>query len=99
MLPALRVVMLPDFSVVMLPLLVLSVVMLPAKAFDEIAAVRMDTQTKNFTRLIVVSPGGLIVYWVGRVFGSTASEGLYLMPDQYQLRATSSISTDVPQML
>jgi hypothetical protein len=58
MLPVLSVVMLPFLRVVMLPLLfVRSVVMLPAKALEEIATVKMDAQTKNLTRLIFVSPG------------------------------------------
>jgi hypothetical protein len=81
MLPDLRVVMLPDLRVVMLPLL--SVVMLPARAFDEIAAVRMDAQTKNFTRFIVVSPGELTCL-LGRsgVWVNSFGWLLSLMPGQ-----------------
>jgi hypothetical protein len=88
-LPDLRVVMLPDvvmlsdFKVVMLPLrLARSVVMLPAEAVEEIAAVKSVAQAKYCKRFIEVSPGEQIVYWVGRAFGSAARKAQCQMPDQ-----------------
>lgn len=54
MLPVRKVVMLPLERVVILPLrLERSVVMLPAKAVDEIVAIRMVTANRADIRLIV----------------------------------------------
>lgn len=99
MLPVLRVVMLPVLRVVMLPpRLVLRVVMLPAKAVDEIVAVSMDAQTKHCMRFIVVSPGEQNVYWVGRAFGSVASQALIPgCPTKFLNSSTMAITTNVPQ--